>query len=219
MRNPARLHQPARYTSATCKLLETIFRRQTWTATSRWRPWSVKFIVSSFPELGLAGPDTLSLVTSRTLDSANIYARLRRRGDASHRDTEPVGNLLLARARVPGHTKRPVKFKDSSFPELVLAGNRRDHHELTTGLRRQRPVLLLPRKNRQHRRLRGRSLPSRRKATAQPCPTAIEGMEGRCPVQVDLQGHRGLHWCIEETGGILDCGVTGWRRRTRPAVV
>ena len=33
----------------------------------------VEFITSSFPELGLAGPDTLSLVTSGTLDSATIY--------------------------------------------------------------------------------------------------------------------------------------------------
>ena len=33
----------------------------------------VEFITSSFPELGLAGPDTLSLVTDGTLDSATIY--------------------------------------------------------------------------------------------------------------------------------------------------
>ena len=33
----------------------------------------LQFITSSFPELGLAGPDTLSLVTSGTLDSATIY--------------------------------------------------------------------------------------------------------------------------------------------------
>ena len=33
----------------------------------------VEFITSSFPELGLAGPDTLSLVTAGTLDSATIY--------------------------------------------------------------------------------------------------------------------------------------------------
>ena len=32
------------------------------------------FVVSSFPELGLAGPDTLSLVASGTLESATIYA-------------------------------------------------------------------------------------------------------------------------------------------------
>ena len=33
----------------------------------------LEFITSSFPELGLAGPDTLSLVTAGTLDSATIY--------------------------------------------------------------------------------------------------------------------------------------------------
>ena len=34
----------------------------------------LEFVVSSFPELGLAGPDTLSLVASGTLESATIYA-------------------------------------------------------------------------------------------------------------------------------------------------
>ncbi len=33
----------------------------------------LEFITSSFPELGLAGPDTLSLVSDGTLDSATIY--------------------------------------------------------------------------------------------------------------------------------------------------
>ena len=52
-----------------CQLLETYFEPNL-TARSNGQ---VQFIVSSFPELGLAGPDTLSLVSERTLDSANIY--------------------------------------------------------------------------------------------------------------------------------------------------
>ena len=52
-----------------CQLLETYFKPNIESRTEG----QVEFIVSSFPELGLAGPDTLSLVSQRTLDSANIY--------------------------------------------------------------------------------------------------------------------------------------------------
>ena len=52
-----------------CVLLETYFRPNLLERTNG----RVEFITSSFPELGLAGPDTLSLVTSGTLDSATIY--------------------------------------------------------------------------------------------------------------------------------------------------
>ena len=52
-----------------CQLLETYFAPNLLERTDG----QVEFIVSSFPELGLAGPDTLSLVSQRTLDSANIY--------------------------------------------------------------------------------------------------------------------------------------------------
>ena len=52
-----------------CQLLESYFSPNIWERTNG----QVEFIVSSFPELGLAGPDTLSLVSNRTLDSANIY--------------------------------------------------------------------------------------------------------------------------------------------------
>ena len=52
-----------------CQLLETYFTPNLSERTNG----QVEFVVSSFPELGLAGPDTLSLVSERTLDSANIY--------------------------------------------------------------------------------------------------------------------------------------------------
>ena len=52
-----------------CQLLETYFTLNLRDRTDG----QVEFIASSFPELGLAGPDTLSLVSQRTLDSANIY--------------------------------------------------------------------------------------------------------------------------------------------------
>ena len=52
-----------------CQLLESYFKPNIEKRTEG----QVEFIVSSFPELGLAGPDTLSLVSQRTLDSANIY--------------------------------------------------------------------------------------------------------------------------------------------------
>lgn len=52
-----------------CVLLETYFAPNLLERTGG----KVEFITSSFPELGLAGPDTLSLVTDGTLDSATIY--------------------------------------------------------------------------------------------------------------------------------------------------
>ena len=52
-----------------CVLLHTYFAPNLLERTNG----KVEFITSSFPELGLAGPDTLSLVTSGTLDSATIY--------------------------------------------------------------------------------------------------------------------------------------------------
>ena len=52
-----------------CVALETYFAPNLLERTNG----KVEFITSSFPELGLAGPDTLSLVTDGTLDSATIY--------------------------------------------------------------------------------------------------------------------------------------------------
>ena len=52
-----------------CVALETFFGPNLLERTNG----KVEFIASSFPELGLAGPDTLSLVTEGTLDSATIY--------------------------------------------------------------------------------------------------------------------------------------------------
>lgn len=52
-----------------CVALETFFAPNLLERTNG----KVEFITSSFPELGLAGPDTLSLVTAGTLDSATIY--------------------------------------------------------------------------------------------------------------------------------------------------
>ena len=52
-----------------CVALETYFAPNLLERTEG----KVEFITSSFPELGLAGPDTLSLVTDGTLDSATIY--------------------------------------------------------------------------------------------------------------------------------------------------
>ena len=52
-----------------CVALETFFSPNLLERTNG----KVEFITSSFPELGLAGPDTLSLVTDGTLDSATIY--------------------------------------------------------------------------------------------------------------------------------------------------
>ena len=52
-----------------CVALETYFAPNLLERTEG----KVEFITSSFPELGLAGPDTLTLVTDGTLDSATIY--------------------------------------------------------------------------------------------------------------------------------------------------
>ena len=52
-----------------CKLLKTYFAPNLSERTNG----QVEFIISSFPELGLAGPDTLSLVSEGTLDSATVY--------------------------------------------------------------------------------------------------------------------------------------------------
>ena len=52
-----------------CQLLDTFFVPNLRERTSG----KVEFIASSFPELGLAGPDTLELVREGTLDSATVY--------------------------------------------------------------------------------------------------------------------------------------------------
>ena len=52
-----------------CELLDTFFVPNLRERTSG----KVEFIASSFPELGLAGPDTLELVREGTLDSATVY--------------------------------------------------------------------------------------------------------------------------------------------------
>ncbi len=52
-----------------CILLETYFAPNLLERTNG----KVEFIVSSFPELGLAGPDTLSLLTDGSLDSAAVF--------------------------------------------------------------------------------------------------------------------------------------------------
>ncbi len=52
-----------------CVLLESYFAPNLLERTNG----KVEFVISSFPELGIAGPDTLSLVTDGTLDSATIY--------------------------------------------------------------------------------------------------------------------------------------------------
>ena len=53
-----------------CKVLDSILSPNIKERTNG----QLEFVVSSFPELGLAGPDTLSLVASGTLESATIYA-------------------------------------------------------------------------------------------------------------------------------------------------
>ena len=92
--------------------------------------------VSSYPELGLAGPDTLTLVSDGTLEMANIYGGYVGGGNAAHRDSEPMGDLPRPRDGIPGHHRhnaRPGKAgprrhrRIRSQPQLVL---------------RQRPVLL-----------------------------------------------------------------------------
>ena len=53
-----------------CKVLDSILTPAIEARTNG----QLTFVVSSFPELGLAGPDTLSLVANGTLESATIYA-------------------------------------------------------------------------------------------------------------------------------------------------
>ena len=52
-----------------CQLLEAYFVPNVLERTNG----QVRFLISSFPELGLAGPDTMHLLTSDTLDMAEIY--------------------------------------------------------------------------------------------------------------------------------------------------
>ena len=52
-----------------CELLDSYFSPNILERTNG----QIEFVVTSFPELGLAGPDTLSLVTDGTLSSATIY--------------------------------------------------------------------------------------------------------------------------------------------------
>ncbi len=56
-------------TLATCKLVDAVFRPQIEERTNG----KFKIVITSFPELGLAGPDSLDLVDSGTLSFAEIY--------------------------------------------------------------------------------------------------------------------------------------------------
>ena len=56
-------------TVATCELVEAFFRPQIEERTNG----KFKIVITSFPELGLAGPDSLDLVDSGTLGFAEIY--------------------------------------------------------------------------------------------------------------------------------------------------
>jgi len=57
-------------TIATCKLVEAVIIKNVKARTQG----KINLVVSSFPELGLAGPDTLDLVAEGTLAFAEIYA-------------------------------------------------------------------------------------------------------------------------------------------------
>ena len=57
-------------TIATCKLVEAVLIKNVKARTQG----KINLVVSSFPELGLAGPDTLDLVAEGTLAFAEIYA-------------------------------------------------------------------------------------------------------------------------------------------------
>ena len=56
-------------TIATCKLVEAVIIKNVQARTQG----KINLVVTSFPELGLAGPDTLALVTDGTIAMANIY--------------------------------------------------------------------------------------------------------------------------------------------------
>lgn len=57
-------------TIATCKLVEAVLVKNVNERTEG----KVNLVITSFPELGLAGPDTLSLVSDGTIGFAEIYA-------------------------------------------------------------------------------------------------------------------------------------------------
>ena len=63
-------HACVHWTLLPCVLLETFFAPNLLERTDG----KLQFITTSFPELDLAGPDTLSLVADGTLDSATVYS-------------------------------------------------------------------------------------------------------------------------------------------------
>ena len=67
----------------------------------------VDFQISSFPELGLAGPDSLRLIEDRTMGAGRDLLRLHRRRPADHRHGQPLGPLPGPGDQLRRHRRHP----------------------------------------------------------------------------------------------------------------
>ena len=142
-------------TVATCELVDAFFRPQIEERTQG----KFKIVITSFPELGLAGPDSLDLVDSGTLGFAEIYGGY----IAGHL---PEAEIALLYGLYPDHE---VEFKvtqaiqpdiDRMYSEAT-GGGQVIFHLWVLGWR---PVLLLQGQRHQPRRLRRKEDPQPRRS-------------------------------------------------------
>lgn len=172
-----------------CRLMETYFAPNLLERTNG----KLKFIFSSFPELGVAGPDTLRLVTDGTLDSATIYAGYVG-GDIPHIDIQNLWGVYSSREQEFEASQAIIK--DIEGLVLTETGGVIMNHNWYAG---NDQFFFCGDKLESLEDFRGRRIRSH----STPLSDWISGMGG----EPQFFAFAEVYTALER--GILDCGVTG----------
>ena len=172
-----------------CRLLETYLAPNLLERTNG----KLKFIFSSFPELGVAGPDVLRFVTDGILDSATIYAGYVG-GDIPHIDIQNLWGVYSSREQEFEASQAIIK----DIEELVLAetGGVIMNHNWYAG---NNQFFFCRDKLESLEDFRGKRIRSH----STPLSDWIRGMGG----EPQFLAFAEVYTALER--GILDCGVTG----------
>ncbi len=172
-----------------CELLETFFAPN----LSERTQGQIEFVVSSFPNLGLSGPDTLSLIADGTLDSATVYGGYVG-GEIPPIEIQNLWGIYFSREQEFAASQAIIK----DIEDLVLAetGGVIINHNWYAGndqfLFCQEPVETLD--DFKHKRIRSHSAA---------LSDWLRGMGARPQYVAFVEVYDDLE------SGILDCGVTG----------